>query len=621
MKKVSQIKQQLTTFYFLIFLLTNVLGQSFDYKVSVNLNEVVDDRVKVEVEVGNLTEESVVFTFPKIVPGTYSIYDFGRFIKDFKALKKDGKSLKFNKLNENQYEILNASSLNKITYWVDDTYDSDLENPVFEPAGTNIQPGKNFIINTHGFFGYLEEYKNKPYAIEIQHDPAMFGASSLPKKVLDNSTDLYTSPTYVSLADEPIMYSEPDTATIQIGKTEVLISVYAPFKIIQAKLIKEAVSEVLFATKNYLTELPVDRYAFLLYFTSGPTVSGAFGALEHSYSSVYSLPERNPYIKSIVRDVAAHEFFHIVTPLNVHSEEIGNFDFTDPQMSKHLWMYEGITEYFAGHLLVSEDVMDNKKYLETIEGKIMQSQSFNDTLPFTIMSKGCLHEHKDQYLNVYQKGALIGMCMDILLRKNTQGEMGVKDLMMALSKKYGKNKSFKDDELFDTIESLTSPEIRRFLDTYVAGSAPLPLAELFDLTGISYQAPVSTKKFTFGNIGLSEDSLLNKVKIVNVQSMNEFGKRIGYDAGDRLLKFYGQKLKYGNLQQVIDYYKENAVEGEEVKVVLLKKNSKGKYRKRVVIKAPAMKVASSTKPSLKLNESASTKQEQLREWWLRPNTD
>jgi predicted metalloprotease with PDZ domain len=40
-----------------------------------------------------------------------------------------------------------------------------------------------------------------------------------------------------------------------------------------------------------------------------------------------------------------HEFFHIVTH-SIHSKEIQDFDYNDPKMSEHLWMYEGVTEYF-----------------------------------------------------------------------------------------------------------------------------------------------------------------------------------------------------------------------------------------------------------------------------------
>ena len=48
-----------------------------------------------------------------------------------------------------------------------------------------------------------------------------------------------------------------------------------------------------------------------------------------------------------VTDIAAHEFFHIVTPLNIHSEIIEHFNFVTPVPSQHLWLYEGTTEWAA----------------------------------------------------------------------------------------------------------------------------------------------------------------------------------------------------------------------------------------------------------------------------------
>ena len=72
-------------------------------------------------------------------------------------------------------------------------------------------------------------------------------------------------------------------------------------------------------------------------------------------------------LSSFVVRVAAHEFFHIVTPLNIHSKEIGDFDFINPKMSKHLWMYEGVTEYFAGHVKVYGGMQTTQEYLGVIE--------------------------------------------------------------------------------------------------------------------------------------------------------------------------------------------------------------------------------------------------------------
>ena len=43
------------------------------------------------------------------------------------------------------------------------------------------------------------------------------------------------------------------------------------------------------------------------------------GALEHSYSSTYALQAKPAYM-FMLRDIIAHEFMHILTPLNLRSE-------------------------------------------------------------------------------------------------------------------------------------------------------------------------------------------------------------------------------------------------------------------------------------------------------------
>ena len=75
-------------------------------------------------------------------------------------------------------------------------------------------------------------------------------------------------------------------------------------------------------------------------------------------------------------------------------------------MSQHLWMYEGVTEYFANLFQVNQGLIDEKEFFERMAGKIAQSRQMNDNMSFTKMSKNVLNPpYKDQYLNVYQKGA------------------------------------------------------------------------------------------------------------------------------------------------------------------------------------------------------------------------
>lgn len=586
------------------------------YSGSIDLNNVQEDKLQVFVKVPSMNQSEVEYHIPKIVPGTYSISDFGRFVTEFKATDSEGSVLESEKLSDNKWRIKGADQLHQISYWVEDSYDTDKGNVIFEPAGTNIEEGKNFVLNTFGFFGYLKGMKDLPYEVNITHPEELYGGTSMVDVNDDPSVDTFKASNYFDLADAPIMYSEPDTTTLMVGGAEILVQVYSPNKVMDSKFVMENVSEILNAQKDYLGgTLPIKKYAFLIYLLGGPSLSGGFGALEHSYSSMYTLPEVNPVLLAqTVKDVAAHEFFHIITPLNIHSEEIGNFDFIDPKMSQHLWMYEGVTEYSAGHVQVKHGLMGLDNYLNLIEGKIVQSKSFKDDLPFTKMSKLCLGEHEDQYPNVYQKGALIGMALDIKLRKLSKGEYGVQDLMQDLAKFYGKETSFKDDELFDKIVSLTYPEVREFFSQYVAGANPLPYKELFDDVGLLFIEAGTAEQLSMGSIGLTFNPESGRVAINNVDGMNAFGVEMGYQQGDEFLSFNGAEVTPQGFQQLVENYRSNVTTGDKVKVVVMRK-VKGKDKK-VKLKAKAVTVTVDVANAIEVNPKATEEQIALRKAWI-----
>src|SRR5690606_39334767 len=75
------------------------------YQYTVDLTNVVDDRVFVELTPPPLSEKAITFYFPKIVPGTYAIADYGRYVTSFQALDKKGKKLPVEKMGENAWKI------------------------------------------------------------------------------------------------------------------------------------------------------------------------------------------------------------------------------------------------------------------------------------------------------------------------------------------------------------------------------------------------------------------------------------------------------------------------------------------------------------------------------------
>ncbi|MEP1985725.1 MAG: peptidase M61, partial [Maribacter dokdonensis] len=119
---------------------------------SIDLVNVVEDRVQVIVDPGAFATSTVIFRIPKTVPGTYSSDNYGQYLQDFEALDYKGNPLQFVKLDENSWSISNGTQLDKVRYWVNDTYDTENEvvDAVFSPAGTNIEKDSNFMLNLHG---------------------------------------------------------------------------------------------------------------------------------------------------------------------------------------------------------------------------------------------------------------------------------------------------------------------------------------------------------------------------------------------------------------------------------------------------------------------------------------
>jgi Peptidase M61 N-terminal domain len=78
------------------------------YKFTVDLINVANDKVHVELLTPSITATTITYHIPKIVPGTYSEDNFGRYIEQFKAYDKKGDTLQVVKSDVNSWTISNA---------------------------------------------------------------------------------------------------------------------------------------------------------------------------------------------------------------------------------------------------------------------------------------------------------------------------------------------------------------------------------------------------------------------------------------------------------------------------------------------------------------------------------
>jgi len=202
-------------------------------------------------------------------------------------------------------------------------------------------------------------------------------------------------------------------------------------------------------------------------------------------------------------------------------------------------------------------------------------------------------------------------------RRLSKGKYGTQELMKDLAKYYGKDKSFKDDELFDRITALTYPEIRTFFAKYVEGNEVIPYDNYFAYMGIKTGPAVTEKRITLGNISLTYDFTQEdkKITISDLTGSNAFARDMGYKINDRMLSINGASLTDGNPNDTIDAWKAGAKAGDKVVIVVERKLDNGKT-KQVKLKGSAMQIEFEIPGGLMVDANATPEQVALRKAWV-----
>ncbi|MFT4832794.1 MAG: putative metalloprotease with PDZ domain [Psychroserpens sp.] len=528
---------------------------------TIDLVNVVDDRVRVSVDPGAFTMDNVSFFIPKTVPGTYSEDNYGKYIQNFMAYDYNGKELSFSKSDDNTWNITNGKNLDKVTYEVNDTYDTEgeVKEAVFSPAGTNILKGENFMLNLHGFIGYFDGLKEVPYEIAISAPSNLTPTTSLSKKSGINGVDIFMANRYFEVIDNPILYAKATAESFEINGITVNLVLYSPNQVYKASDLKERMQKMMGAQKSFLGEVnSTKQYNILLYLSKlGEDDASGFGALEHHTSTVVVLPEQMPLdrLEQAMVDVVSHEFFHIVTPLSVHSREIQYFNFNDPKMSEHLWMYEGTTEYFANLFQIQQGLIDEADFYKRIMDKVNNAKRYDDEMSFTVMSKNILvSPYKENYANVYEKGTLINMALDITLRDLSKGEKGVLWLLKELSKKYGDQVPFEDGELIGEITEMTYPEVGEFFKAHVIGDAPIDYNFYLSKVGLTTsEVEQESGYFLNGDIPYIDVDESKDIAIFIREgiTLNNFFNDLGAKGGDVIKNIDGVDISLETIRPII----------------------------------------------------------------------
>jgi predicted metalloprotease with PDZ domain len=445
----------------------------------IDLNRRADDLFHVTLRVSGLRPENAVFQFASTAPGTYQVMNIGRYVKTFEAYDARGRRVPAEQISVNQWRLGDPARVRTIRYAVTETWDSPLDHPIYKMCGTSLE-ADHVLINPHAVIGYPEGLQAAPFRLRLAY-PAAWKVGTALKRTADG---VFVADNYDQLVDSPILLGPLSRARLTVTGVPIDVYAYSETGKIKASQLLGAMTGMLTAAGRFLGKLPVDRYTFLYHFGDASA-----GAWEHSFSSEYVLQEGefSDSVGQRVTDIAAHEFFHIVTPLNIHSEIIEHFNFVTPVPSRHLWLYEGTTEWAAHAMQLRAGLKTPEAYLQTQIRKMqIDRQAFDSTYSLRELA---LTSYSDsgqaQYGNIYMRGALTAGLLDIRLLELSKGQRGLQDLIGDLTHRYGKRRAFPDSTFVDTLVAMTYPEIRDFFDRYVWDSQHLPIKEYYAKLGIT----------------------------------------------------------------------------------------------------------------------------------------
>ncbi|MBK6265676.1 peptidase [Marivirga sp. S37H4] len=575
-----------------------------DLNYTVNLNDREGDTFKVSLEIDRkLSEENNIYQFAATAPGTYQIMDMGRFVQNFKALDKKGREIETKQLSTNQFQIVETKKVKKvktITYEIAETWDTKVEeNTIYKMCGSSIEDD-HVLINGQTVFGYFSGMQAEPMSIQLQY-PAEWKVGTA---LVPNEEGLYIADNYDHIVDSPILLGRLTKANTSLGGTNIDVYTYSKTDMIASDDLLGAMEEMLKAADDFVVEFPVDRYTFLFHFEDE-----TWGAWEHSYSSEYIYAEQpwSPQMAASITSTAAHEFFHIITPLNIHSEIIEQFNFIEPTASEHLWMYEGVTEWASDLMQLRAGMIDLEQFFKELQQKLYVDARYDSTYSLSKLSlTSYTPEGQKQYGNIYMRGALVAGLLDIRLLELSNGERGLREVVNELSKKYGPDNAFPEADFFDIFVEMTYPEIAEFFDKYVKNANPLPIKEYYNKLGINYERLEKTGDMV---PSLGYGLTVADGNIIIIEPSDSLAT-IGVKVNDILHKVNGNEVSLQNARMVLGTLSQQPV-GYEYELTVLRGEEEINFASRIIAKEEVKEHI------FTVNEKSASEAAKLRDAWMK----
>ena len=444
----------------------------------------VEIRVKRRSNVPAPAEELLVM--PVWTPGSYLVREFERHVQDFAATDDSGQPLQWEKINKDSWRVATKGSRDwRATYRV---YANELS------VRTNELNSDHAFWNNAALLMYLDGFLSAPSTLHVIAPQPWKVATALP--VEPGAKNTFRAINFDILYDSPVEASNFKTLSFEVKGVPHRIVIdgegnYDPETLrIGVKKIVETEVELMGG------EIPYHDYTFILHLRSNTG-----GGLEHLNSTALGY-SRFAFRSAAGDDVnsagpnaaplrsyrgffslVAHEFFHLWNVKRIRPDALGPFDYTKENYTKLLWVAEGITDYYARLVLRRSGVISDKEFLteqarafqqlQNTPGRLEQSaeeSSFDTWIKYYRQDENSINSQVDYY----SKGAILGLLLDLEIRKQSKGAKSLDDVMRYLyTEFYKKDRNYTPKDFQQGCELMAGTSLEEFFARYVRGREEL----------------------------------------------------------------------------------------------------------------------------------------------------
>jgi predicted metalloprotease with PDZ domain len=249
-------------------------------------------------------------------------------------------------------------------------------------------------------------------------------------------------------------------------------------------------------------ELPIDRYLFLTM-----VVGNGYGGLEHRFSSSllcsrHELPATTGDTGKDLADkdyrrflgLCSHEYFHLWHVKRIRPRVFAEQGLDREVHTRLLWAFEGITSYYDDLALVRSGRIDVKGYLELLAETITRVQRnpgrLQQTLADSSFDAWTKFYKQDEnapnaIVSYYAKGALAALTLDLTLRRDSNGNCSLDDVMRALWQRHGRRNAGVEERGIEAIAAdVSGLDLRGFFAVALDSTNDLDLASVLASMGV-----------------------------------------------------------------------------------------------------------------------------------------